>query len=492
MDIEQKNTWRSDAGYIWALIGSAVGFANILSFSAKAYMHGGGAFLVPFFIAIMVLGVPLLALEGLIGQQFGLPLVSAYGAAHTKVGKFFGWLAILGVTTIGGYYILLTGWTVAYAYFAAADLIPTDTAAFLNTVFLQKTDSIFALGSIARTEFIAMLLVSLFAWVVVSRNIQSGIERICSIFLPLLAVIIFCSMLVVCFLPGAFDGFAQYLIPDFSKLLIPRLWLDAFGHIFFSLSLGIGIITGYSRHTNKSVDIKRAMIYVVLGDTLISIIAGFTIFGCLGYMSSVTNVPFNLLVPSASPFEMGFVIFPLVLKCFGMTLYRFIGPLFFFCIFIAGITGVFSIIESTAGNIEVEFGFTRKRAVTLATCVMTILAGLFCFGNGQYLIGALDPMVAGFNMLISGVAEIVVFMWCTPRIAQNFLWKNKDGSHNSMYYSLRYVIPTILVLVFICSLIYEIKTASFVEQVIRWGWLITMSGSAILLSKTARKFNRTI
>src|SRR5271154_3935833 len=107
------NTWQSSAGYIMAMIGSAVGFANILSFSARCYFNGGGAFLIPLAVAVVILGYPLLVLEGVIGQQFQLPLVGAYDRVAGRLGRFFGWLAVFGVLSIGSYYCVITAWTIA-------------------------------------------------------------------------------------------------------------------------------------------------------------------------------------------------------------------------------------------------------------------------------------------------------------------------------------------------------------------------------------------
>lgn len=478
----QKTGWKGMSGYVWSLIGSAVGFANVLSFSAKAYFYGGGAFLAPFIIATIIIGIPLLCLEGIIGQHFSSPLVAAYNTAVGRIGKFFGWLAIMAVTTIGGYYILLTGWTVAYAYFVAADQIPADTATFLNDVFLCKSASITSWGGFAGFMFACTALVALFSWYVVSRKINSGIEKLCTIFLPMLAIIVAIFTIIVCFLPGAWNGIAHYLIPDFTVLKNPRLWLDACGHIFFSLSLGLGIITGYSRHADKSINVVRSMIYVTCGDFLVSFIAGFAVFGCVGYMSHISNVPFASLVTSASPFEMGFVIFPTILKTFGPLLYPIVGVLFFFSIFIAGITGVFSIIESIAGNIEVEFRQTRKSAVTIAVIIMTALAALFCMGNGQYLIGALDPMVSGYNMLISGIAEIVAFAWCSKSFMQLKVWHTAKGKPNYLNFAIRYFIPIILIAVLFLAVATECTEFFDCGKIVRWGWLVAASCIAIILS----------
>jgi NSS family neurotransmitter:Na+ symporter len=477
-----KNTWNSQAGFIWAMIGSAVGFANILGFSSKAYFHGGGAFLVPFMVALLVLGLPLLYLEGIIGQHFQLPLVSAYGKTAGKLGKVFGWLSILAVGTIGAFYVVLTGWSIAYTYFTAANVVTENSALFFTQDFLHMSSGITSLGSFAGMAFLFTVGVMLFSWYVLVRDIQSGVEALCSIFLPLLAVIVCLCALAVCFLPGAWMGFGYYLSPDFSKLADPRLWLDAFGHLFFSLSLGLGIVTGYARHAGESIDIKRSMFWVIVGDFLISLIAGFAIFGCVGYMSQLQGIPFTELVKPNSNFEMGFIVFPQILKTFGSFVYRVIGPVFFFSVFIAGVTGVFSIIESIAGNIEVEFGTSRSYAVSVTSAFMGVCSILFCMGNGLYVIGALEPMVTGFNMIIGGFAEVVFFMYGSVAIAQHTIWKNSQGQHTFSYHVLRTLNLLLLAVIFLSACVNEYQTGFSYPEMVRWGWFVLALALSIGLS----------
>src|SRR5262245_60543333 len=116
MSLNQATTWKNQAGYIWSLLGSAVGFGTVLSFSALCYKNGGGAFLIPYIMALFIFGIPLLLLEGIIGDTWKLPLVSSYGKAIGPYGKILGWLAVLACTTIGAFYIVLTGYSVAYTY----------------------------------------------------------------------------------------------------------------------------------------------------------------------------------------------------------------------------------------------------------------------------------------------------------------------------------------------------------------------------------------
>ena len=481
--VGRQETWSKEAGYVWSMIGSAVGFANILSFSALCYRNGGGAFLIPYIIAHLIVGIPMLFLEGIVGQRTKLPIVSAMGNIAGMKGKILGWIAVLTCATIGGFYVVLTGYAVAYTYFSATGTLGVDSAHFFKHIFLQDSGSLTHIGGIAKGVLISTLLVVVFSWAVMARNIRSGVEKICSAFLPLLGVLVILFGVAAFFLPGAWVGVEHYLIPDFTRLSNWTLWRDVFGQVFFSLSLGLGIVTGYSRHNPESFSIPRAMYKVAVGDFLISFISGFAIFSCIGYMSAKSGVPFADLVSSDSAFEIGFVIFPMILAQFGETMARIIGPLFFFCVFIAGVTGFFSIVESVAGNIEIEFDRPRKHAVAIAMGFVGVLAFPFCFGNGQHVLGAIAPMVLGNAMLIGGIAEILIFLTFSKVIGNEPLWFN--GKRRTYpYYALKYGVFPLLSLSLMGALYKEVISGVSAETFVRFAWLaIVIAFSALLSSR---------
>ena len=179
-------TWAKESGFIFAMIGSAVGFANILAFSARCYRNGGGAFLIPFFAAIIIIGLPMLYLEGVIGKKYGLPIASAYGKILPRKWKIFGWIAALSCLTIGSFYSVLTSWSVAYTYFAATDSIPANSGEFFAKDFLHDSGSLTNFGSMSWVILAATLFVAVFTWFVTSKNIGDGVEKVCAIFMPLL------------------------------------------------------------------------------------------------------------------------------------------------------------------------------------------------------------------------------------------------------------------------------------------------------------------
>ena len=143
------------------------------------------------------------------------------------------------------------------------------------------TDSVAKFGGFSLLIFLATAAVGFLSWLVLRRPVRDGIERICSYFMPMLAILMLVFAVAACLLPGGMQGWVYYLKPDFPKLLDFSLWRDVFGQLFFSLSLGLGIVVGYSRHTGQTTNIGCAMFYVAIGDFIVSFIAGAAIFGCL-------------------------------------------------------------------------------------------------------------------------------------------------------------------------------------------------------------------
>lgn len=471
-------SFAKQSGYVWSLIGSAVGFANVLSFSSHCYKNGGGAFLIPYIAALFILGIPLLLLEGLIGYTWKEPLVTAYGRVCGKVGKTFGWLAIIACATIGGFYIVLTGYSIAYTYFSATSQIPENTAQFFTQSFLKISPSIFDIGAFSAPVCIATCFVALFSWFVLVRNVKDGIEKICSIFMPLLAVTMVVFAITVSFLPGGLDGLSYYLKPDFSKIMEASLWRDVFGQLLFSLSLGLGLVVGYSRHTGEKIDVVKAMKWVAFGDFIVSFIAGYAIFGCLAHISHVEGIAFDKILTSESTFEIGFVIFPKIIQHFGGISSIIVGVIFFFSLFVAGVTGVFSIVESVAGNVECEFGYSRKKAVTISMAAIVALASFFWFGNASHIIDAIAPMVMGTNMLVGSFILIIAFMYMSKEIRHHIAWKKSAF----FAFSLKIILPVLLTIILWGNIMQEFSSMD-AACAIRWSWFFIALISSAFLSR---------
>ena len=389
------------------------------------------------------------------------------------------------------FYTLLTGYAVAYVLFCLGNMIPADTTRFFQEDFLGVTPALADWGHFSWGLGFSALVVSGVSWYVLTRNVQAGVERVCSFIMPLLVGMIFLFCAFTLLLPGAFDGLKQFLIPDFSRLRDFGIWRDAFGHLFFSLSLGLGIITGYARYNGSHIHIGRAMRYVVLGDITISLLAGVVIFGCLGFLSYESGIAFAELVNTTSTFELGFIVFPKILQAMGAWAPPILGTIFFFCLFIAGITGVFSIAESIAGSVEVERGVSRKRAVTVTLITMTTGSLVFCFGNGQHLINALAPMVMGFNMLLAAFVEVIIFLFAIKTI-------QRSVTHHMLLPSRRWThffgacVLVILSVIFIGSVRQETTATSDLAMILRWVWFALAAFLAMWLSRQSALDHATV
>lgn len=477
----QISTWRHSAGYIWALLGSAVGFANLLSFSAHCYRGGGGAFLLPYFAAMFIVGIPMLVLEAAIGQNFRSALIPACMHARGQAACFWGWLAVLSCLTIGAFYIVLTGYSLIYFFYAANGAIPSDTAHFFRYDILHISPSIHTMGTLALPLFGATCVVIITAYWVNRRPISKGIERACSFVMPLLGLFVLCAAIGVFLLPGAKEGMARLFYPRLEALRQPALWRDVFGQLFFSYSLGLGIVVGYSAHANKRVNILKAMTIVALGDFAISLLAALVIFGCIGAVSLSQNVSFESWLQTQSTFEIGFVVYPKLLQTFSALWAPGLQMLLFLCLFVAGITGVFSIIESIVGNIQWKFNLSRESSTRWVCLALAVGATPFCFGFGPHLIDTLAPQVLGINMLIGACALILIFVARKHILAPHCNFK----SGRLRVYLLAVVLPWAFISMAL-GIYQEWIQSAGLGTAVRIGWLGLASAISLALKGSSR------
>jgi NSS family neurotransmitter:Na+ symporter len=216
--------WSSQIGFILAAIGAAVGLGNIWRFSAVLGQNGGGAYLIPYFIAVFVFVLPLMVLEITMGRRFRGTVVSAFGAVRPQF-RAIGWLLSAISFLILGYYLVITGWTMAYILFSVTGE-PVTFAGFTGSY----QPVIYAIIAVLITGFI------------VSAGVREGIERLSVFLIPACVILLGIMAVYSATLPG-FPEALQYLFtPDFSVLFHGDIWLAAFGQALFSLSVGEGIL----------------------------------------------------------------------------------------------------------------------------------------------------------------------------------------------------------------------------------------------------------
>ena len=423
-ELKKRDSWGSRLGIIMAVAGSAIGLGNFLRFPAKAAANGGGAFMIPYFISLFLLGVPLMWIEWTLGRYGGgFGHGTAPGIFHSlwqknRFIKYFGVIGIFGPLVIFIYYLFIESWTLAYSYFALtgkySSLMDQNSMRSFLAGFqgLEKNQYFNGIA----TAYIFFLITFLLNILVIYYGIKGGIEKLCKLAFPLL--FIFGLVLIVRVMTlGAPDlnkpdwnvlaGFGFLWNPDFSALKSAKVWLEAAGQIFFTLSVGIGVILTYASYLKKADDVvlsgltaatTNEIAEVIFGASII-IPAAFVFFGPVDIKSIAQSGVFNL----------GFVTMPLVLN--KLPLAAVFGFFWFFLLFTAGITSSVSLAQPAVAFLEDEFNINRKRASAIFGVVAFILCQPAIFFLGRGVVNELDFWGGTFFLVVFATIETVLFVW---------------------------------------------------------------------------------
>jgi len=421
---KKRDSWGSRLGIIMAVAGSAIGLGNFLRFPAKAASNGGGAFMIPYFVSLLLLGIPLMWIEWTLGRYGGgFEHGTAPGIFHSiwkknRFIKYFGVIGIFGPLVILIYYTYIEAWTLAYSFFALTGKYAglSDQASmqsFLRGFQGIEVNRFFNGIGIAYTFFLITFIVNI--WVIY-YGIKGGIEKLCKIAMPIL--FIFGIFLVIRIMAlgtpdpakpswNILNGFGFLWNADFSALLSAKVWLEAAGQIFFTLSVGIGVILTYASYLSKGDDVvlsgltasgTNELAEVILGGSII-IPAAFVFFGPENMQSIAKSGVFNL----------GFVTMPLVLN--KLPLATLFGFMWFFLLFLAGITSSVSLAQPAVAFLEDEFDISRKRAVGILALAVFILCqpAIFFLKNG--VVDELDFWGGTFFLVLFATIETILFAW---------------------------------------------------------------------------------
>ena len=420
-----RERWGSRIGIIMAVAGSAIGLGNFLRFPVQAAQNGGSTFLIPYFVALFLLGLPLMWIEWTIGRfGGGFGHSTAPGMFHTlweknRFIKYFGVIGIFGPIVIYIYYVYVESWLLGYSFFALSGAYSKCTDEQSMAAFLQGYQGVvrneyFPGGGAAYWFFLLTFGMNA---LVVYFGIQGGIEKVCKWGLPVLFVLA-AALVVKVLTLGAPDaarpdwnvvsglGFL-WNPPDWPRLLDAKIWLAAAGQIFFTLSCGIGVILTYASYLRKKDDVALSgltaavtneMAEVILAGSIV-IPAAFAFFGPSGITRIAEGGAFNL----------GFVTMPLVLQSFSYG--NLFGFAWFALLFIAGITSSISLAQPAIAFLEDEFGFSKKKAVIVFSIGTFVLchAAIVLLANG--VLDELDFWGGTFCLVLFGTIEAILFAW---------------------------------------------------------------------------------
>jgi NSS family neurotransmitter:Na+ symporter len=483
---ESRERWSSNFGFLMAAVGSAIGLGNIWRFSYMTYEHGGGAFLIPYLVALFTAGIPLLILEFAIGHERigSAPLAYAKLSRH---GEWLGWWAVIFVMFgIELYYSTIISWCANYFVISLSLGWGNDPNSFFFKEFLGLSESPWQIGGIQMPILIGLVVVWLLNWAIIYRGVQRGIEMANRIFMPMLfvltAVLVFWSLT----LPGAWLGIKAYLTPDFSKLKEAKVWIDAYSQIFFTLSLGFGIMITYASYLPRKTNLTRNALLTAFINSGYSLFAGFAVFAVLGFMATSQGKPISEVVTQS--IGLAFVAYPKAVSL--MPGGNIFGAIFFLCLFVAGMSSSISILEAFTSAVVDKFNVSRKKTVNWL-CLSGFLGSIiFATKGGLFWLDIVDHFLTHYGLVAVGVLECVLVGWLfsldTIKEHVNSVSTFKLGVKWDVL--IRFFIPIALGLILITDLTGELSEpyggyswASII--VIGIGWVFITMGAAIALSK---------
>ncbi len=450
-----REVWATQTGFILAAVGSAVGLGNIWRFSYLAYDNGGGAFLLPYFLALFLAGVPLLILEFGIGHE----RIGSAPLAFARISprwESLGWWAVTFVMFgIVLYYTVIISWCLNYLVFSFSLAWGSDPNEFFFQRFLAVSEGPQEVGTIRVPILVGLAVIWFLNWVVVYRGVRRGVELANRIFMPLLfllvAVLVFWSMT----LEGAAQGLRAYLMPDFSALSNTRVWIDAFSQVFFSLSLGFGIMITYASYLPRKANLTRNAWITALLDSGFAVFAGLAVFSLLGYMAFQTQQPIGEVVTQS--IGLAFVAYPQAISLLpGGAVF---GVLFFAALVVAGLSSSVSIIEAFTSAVMDKFEVDRRQVVTTIS-VLGLLGGLVFTGQGGlFWLDIVDHFLTHFGLVVVGLMEAVLVGWLFQtevlRKHINAVSELKLGVWWT--YVIRFFVPASLLVVLVADLVAEFR-----------------------------------
>ena len=483
---KDKNEWGSNLSFLLAMIGSAVGLGNIWRYPYVLYSNGGGAFFIPYIVAILIMGIPFLILEYGVGYNFKSSFPKAVKSISKKW-EYLGWFLPVAVFMILIYYSAILGWDGFYVIISAFKGWGADPNAYFTGSFLQANDTLGGLGTFVPFVAIAMLVGWVIMWVISHTDLEKGLGRVSKVLVPLLFAIMIFIVLFSLTLPGAGIGLAELYNPDWSLLLNFNIWMAAFGQMIFSLSLGMSIAFTYASYTKDDSDLVSNALWVTVANCGFENFAAIGVFSILGYISLQSGVAVPDLVTQGT--GLVFIVYPTVFNVLGDWA-SVIGPLFFFTVYLAGLTSILSTIEPLSFSIQNKFGWSRNKTMTILCVFGAAVSMIYATAMGSYILGIADTFVNQIAILIGVIFECIIFAWIFK--AENIIPKLNAKSKSIKLGKwwlvvVKYVLPIFIAIVWVGGILEVISSGSMLELAILAILTIILLGATFIFTKLPAK-----
>ena len=399
----KRETFSGQKAFIFAAIGSAVGLGNIWRFPYVTYDNGGGAFIIPYLVALLTAGIPLLFLDYAIGHKYRGSAPLSFRRMSSKL-EAFGWWQVLINVIIGIYYAVILGWSASYTYFSLNKAWGSNHADFFFKEYLRMAD-----GAGVSMDFVsAVTLPQIGVWafilIVMALGVQKGVGKSSAFFMPLLTVMFGILVVSSLFLPGAAKGLNALFTPNWDKLREPAVWIAAYGQIFFSLSICFGIMVTYASYLKRDTDLTGSGLVVGFANSSFELLAGIGVFAALGFMAQAGGKEVSEVATSG--IGLAFIAFPAIIDQAPMG--SLLGVLFFGSLLFAGITSLISILEVIIAAVQDKLHWGRVVS-TIVVCVPMALLSIVLFGTttGLPILDVLDKFVNNFGIVAVAFFSLV-------------------------------------------------------------------------------------
>ena len=459
----QQERWGSRIGLVLAMAGNAVGLGNFIRFPAEAARNGGGAFLIPYFVALILMGLPLMWVEWAMGRRGGeFGQHSAPGIFQTfgrsGIWKYLGVLGLWSCMLIAAFYLYVETWCFAYAAYSFMggfqNEAPTE---FLNRLIGTTPNSVFAVSYWGLALFFGCIVLNIY---ILSRGLARGIEMVAKVAMPML--IVFAVVLAVrgLMITPDNDPKAQYSAltglnfvwePKLDKLTNPTVWLAAAGQIFFTLSIGMGAIHCYSSYLRRNDDIALTGATTAWTNEFCEVILAGTILIPIS-VAYLGLDKVQEMTQGGSGFDLGFMTLPTLFNDWG-PFAPFAGFLWFGLLFLAAITSSLAIGQPFLAFLQSQFGMTRRRSAMVFGVLLLPLALLVATMDQNCFFNEYDFWAGTFALVVFAIIETILFAWV---FGMDRGWEEiTRGAElrvpRVFYYILKYITPVFIFIILLGS-----------------------------------------
>ena len=445
----ERGNFGSKLGIVLATAGSAVGLGNVWRFPYMTGENGGAAFILVYLACIVLLGIPGMLSEFIVGRHAQANAARAYDKlSGGRPWRLVGYLGIVTATIILGFYAVVAGWCLQYLFASVLGHVNGD-AEYVKNYFVSFSSDplrpvLWGVGFVLITHL------------VVVRGVRAGIERASKWLMPILFVLLVVLVVASCMLPGAVNGVRFLLMPDFSKLSSSVL-LEALGQAFFSLSLGTACLCTYASYFSRSTNLLQSAAQIALLDTMIAILSGLVIFPAAASVGvSLDSGPSLIFITLPNVFQQAFGSMPAV----GYV----VSIMFYALLVFAALTSTISMHEIGTAFFTEELRLPRLRSAWIITVAASVIC-VFCALSvgaadisvmGQSLMEFFDMLTANVMMPLGAVLSCLFVGWYVPRkvVYEEFTNGGTIGKRifGVFIFAVRYVCPVCIALIFLHQL----------------------------------------